>query len=74
MEGVSETLAGRIAILRLYPFNWLEMQSMPGANQELAKDDGKMADEVVRGFYPEFFRESRFGQGLVVQLLPRDLP
>ncbi|MEK7676947.1 MAG: ATP-binding protein [Verrucomicrobiota bacterium] len=55
MEGVSETLAGRIAILRLYPFNWLEMQSMPGANQELAKDDGKMADEVVRGFYPEFF-------------------
>lgn len=50
MHGVTETLAGRMAIFSLYPFSWKEI---PDAHP---KDDLKMADQLVQGFYPEFFR------------------
>lgn len=49
MKGVSESLAGRIAIFQLYPLSWTEIL------------DGRMVSfhecikQTVRGFYPEFF-------------------
>lgn len=52
MKGVSETLAGRIGIIDLYPFNWNELlqgkplPKGPGGDQLLF-------DVLTRGFYPE---------------------
>ena len=54
MEGVSESLAGRIAIFHLYPFSWEEIQDIEGRKnapfnlQETAK-------QMIHGFYPEAF-------------------
>jgi len=48
MKGVSESLAGRIAIFQLYPFSWKEM-SHANPLEEL-----EVAKQMVRGFYPEF--------------------
>lgn len=49
MKGVSESLAGRIAIFHLYPFSWKEI---PG---DVKKDDITLGKQIVQGFYPEFF-------------------
>lgn len=49
MEGVSESLAGRIAIFHLYPFSWQEIPKR-APRQELAT-----ASQIIQGFYPEFF-------------------
>lgn len=54
MQGVSESLAGRIAIFDLYPFSWTEVERVPGLG-EIAHDPRKMAGQMIRGFYPEFF-------------------
>ena len=43
MKDVSESLAGRIAIFRLYPFCLSEIESVP------------WMDQILRGFYPELF-------------------
>jgi len=48
MKGVSESLAGRIAVFQLYPFSWKEI---PDADLH---DDKKAAQQMLRGFYPEF--------------------
>jgi len=46
MEGVAETLAGRIAVFTLHPFSWSEFcGDMP--------DTVHLAQHLVRGFYPE---------------------
>lgn len=50
MEGVSESLAGRVAIFHLFPMSWEEVSL-----KEIEKDDQKMMDQLIRGFYPEFF-------------------
>jgi predicted AAA+ superfamily ATPase len=46
MKGVSESLAGRVAIFTLYPFSWAELGIIPNPQETL--------EGMVRGFYPEF--------------------
>jgi len=46
MQEVSETLAGRIAVLTLHPFGWSELQQNP-------PDSAHTIQQMVRGFYPE---------------------
>jgi predicted AAA+ superfamily ATPase len=50
MKGVSESLAGRIAIFTLYPFNWREVLEVP-KHQKF--DDDTCANQIIEGFYPE---------------------
>ena len=54
MEGVSESLAGRIAIFSLYPFSWQEVVTIP-KYKRIAHQDLATARQMIRGFYPEFF-------------------
>lgn len=46
MKGVSESLAGRIAIFELYPFSWAELGIIP--------DVPAILTGMIQGFYPEF--------------------
>lgn len=48
MKGVSESLAGRIAIFQLYPLSWKEIPRVD-PYEEMA-----MANQILNGFYPEF--------------------
>ena len=48
MKGVSESLAGRIAVLQLYPLSWRELPSKDRF------DEKKLAEQILTGFYPEF--------------------
>ncbi len=48
MKGVSESLAGRIAIFQLYPLDWEEIR-----DKDLY-DEIKVAEQMLKGFYPEF--------------------
>jgi predicted AAA+ superfamily ATPase len=48
MKGVSESLAGRIAIFQLYPLSWSELP-----NPEF-KNEKKVVEQMQKGFYPEF--------------------
>ncbi len=50
MQGVSETLAGRIAVFDLFPFGITEL---PPHLRPAMKEDLGMAAQLVRGFYPE---------------------
>ena len=48
MKGASESLAGRIAIFQLYPLSWNELPHLD------CFDTNKMAEQMLKGFYPEF--------------------
>lgn len=48
MKGVSESLAGRIAIFQLFPLSWQEIPQIDSS------DEIKMAGQMLKGFYPEF--------------------
>lgn len=50
MEGVTESLAGRIAIYNLLPFSWEELyeENMPNS-----LDEEVLRENIFRGFYPE---------------------
>lgn len=48
MKGASESLAGRIAIFQLYPLSWREIP------HEDLLDEKKVAEQILKGFYPEF--------------------
>jgi predicted AAA+ superfamily ATPase len=48
MKGVSESLAGRIAIFQLYPLSWKEIPQAP------VFDTRKVTEQMLKGFYPEF--------------------
>lgn len=48
MKGVSESLAGRVAIFQLYPLSWKEI---PDADPF---DVMATAKQMLKGFYPEF--------------------
>lgn len=48
MKGVSESLAGRVAIFQLYPLSWKEI---PDADPF---DEIATAKQMLKGFYPEF--------------------
>jgi len=54
MQGVSESLAGRVAILSLYPCTWKETLSAPNRTPGDIFSNERMAEQTVRGFYPEF--------------------
>ncbi len=71
MKGVSESLAGRIAILQLYPLSWEEIDVSPLGDKRVAK-------QMAQGFYPEFFAEPRTDWNLwyssyIATYLERDL-
>ncbi len=61
MEGVSESLAGRIAIFHLYPFNWEEVKQVPHHQKT---DDEACASQIIQGFYPEFFVKLKLDKNL----------
>ncbi len=61
MKGVSETLAGRIAIFNLYPFDWKEMREVP---QHQNKDDLFCVQQMIQGFYPEFLQKPDLDKNL----------
>lgn len=48
MKGVSESLAGRMAIFQLYPLSWNEI---PHAD---VYDQKNVVMQILKGFYPEF--------------------
>ncbi len=48
MKGVSESLAGRIAIFQLYPLSWKEIPDVD------PYDEMATANQILKGFYPEF--------------------
>ncbi|MBS0607206.1 MAG: ATP-binding protein [Verrucomicrobia bacterium] len=48
MKGVAESLAGRIAILQLYPLSWKEIQHADLWEERV------LAEQILKGFYPEF--------------------
>lgn len=48
MKGVSESLAGRIAIFQLYPLSWEEISQIDVYNEI------QTAEQMLKGFYPEF--------------------
>ena len=71
MKGVSESLAGRIAILQLYPLSWEEIAISPF-------EDKKVAKQMVQGFYPQFFAQPQTDWNLwyssyIATYLERDL-
>lgn len=53
MEGVNESLAGRIAIFHLYPFSWQEIDLIQGLEGS-SLNDLFCINQILRGFYPEF--------------------
>lgn len=61
MKGVSESLAGRIAIFNLYPFSWKEVEKIPNHQK---KDDLTCAKQIIQGFYPEFFIHTSLDKNL----------
>ena len=46
MEGVSESLAGRIAVFELLPFSYSELPAIKELNEDQAFED------IIRGFFP----------------------
>lgn len=48
MKGVSESLAGRIAIFQLYPLSWSEIPHADPFQEILT------VEQMLKGFYPEF--------------------
>lgn len=48
MKGVSESLAGRIAIFQLYPFSWKELPHLDRLKEKV------VINQMLKGFYPEF--------------------
>jgi predicted AAA+ superfamily ATPase len=49
MKGVSESLAGRVAVFHLYPLSWEEMFS------KHLKQPIDIFHQMLKGFYPEFY-------------------
>lgn len=53
MEGVSESLAGRVAILELPPFSWSEIAEIRRRRRFNLRNDHDVLERIVTGFYPE---------------------
>lgn len=52
MKGITESLAGRIAVFNLYPLSWQELGKEPAPSE--------MALQTIRGFYPELSAHPHF--------------
>ena len=77
MNGVSETLAGRVAIFQLYPLSWEEISRVP-RHRKSVFNDMACAHQIVTGFYPEFFAVPKMDTNLwlssyLVTYIERDL-
>ena len=75
MQGVSETLAGRIAVFDLFAFGTTEL---PPRLQSALKEDSGMAAQLIRGFYPELnvhtgLDRDRWFSSYVATYLERDV-
>lgn len=53
MEGISESLAGRVAIFHLYPFSWSEIEQIE-SRKKSSLNDSTCFNQILLGFYPEF--------------------
>jgi predicted AAA+ superfamily ATPase len=53
IQSVTESLAGRVALLSLLPFNWRELAQSPLYTQFPAITEDELAERIIRGFYPE---------------------
>lgn len=51
MKGVSESLAGRVALFKIYPFSWMEISPTP-------PDYSTLLMRMVSGFFPEIITSS----------------
>ncbi len=72
MAGASESLAGRVAILQLYPLSWKEIP------HEDPLDERVVLKRMLQGFYPEFQAEPKLNAKLwhssyISTYLERDL-
>ncbi len=56
MKDVSESLAGRIGVLNLYPLNWNELRALPKWKKAFTHEN-TLCDALLRGFYPELYSE-----------------
>jgi uncharacterized protein len=63
MEGVSESLAGRISLFHLYPFSWREINNGPEGTRVDLTDERAVAEQIVRGFYPEVVKKPQLDAG-----------
>ena len=65
MNKVSQTLAGRIAIVQLLPLSLLELQGLPARKpeealmerEEIAKPQCSLEEIIYRGFYPRIHKD-----------------
>lgn len=77
MQGVSETLAGRIAVFKLYPLTWKEIiQSEKG--QSFIWNDQTLIEQMIKGFYPELWIQNHpdydlWFQSYVTTYLEKDI-
>ncbi len=62
MQGVTESLAGRVALFELYPFSWSEVVNVPGY-PGAERDSRKTLEVLVRGFYPELYQAADLDGG-----------
>lgn len=74
MEGISETLAGRIALFELYPFCYNEIPAF----KKKVESELVLADQIIQGFYPEFYSNpkvdrQRWFSSYVATYLERDI-
>ena len=63
MQGVGESLAGRVAVFNLYPFTWQEMKGIP-RYQDSQQEDTTCFERMLYGFYPEFFSNPQIDPNL----------
>lgn len=63
MDGISESLAGRIAIFHLFPFSWEEISHVKGY-KTISGEVLSTVKQMIRGFYPEFFVNSNLDPSL----------
>lgn len=63
MAGVSESLAGRIALFALYPLSWEELPHEPAE----ILNDRLMIRRMLKGFYPELYRRKNINQRVWLQ-------
>ncbi|MGE3954463.1 MAG: ATP-binding protein [Parachlamydiales bacterium] len=63
MAGVSESLAGRVAIFHLYPFSWQEVEGVPGRAGS-SGDALATMEQTVQGFYPELLKRPNINREL----------
>lgn len=65
MRGVSESLAGRIAIFDLYPMSFKEMQGAQLCSSNIP--DVELVGYICRGFYPELLQKPAMNRDALLE-------